>query len=106
WMLFEGALGLRWVAIGVTAAAAVIAAATATIAAVRGRRRHSLTLPPLEPSPDSGSPPAGYCRADDWPVSSRRRAIGRHVPGSGTDGPRSCPLSYATSKHVIPPTNA
>ena len=54
WMLFEGALGLRWVAIGVTAAVAVIVAAAAAFVAVRSRHRHSLTLPPLEPSPESG----------------------------------------------------
>ena len=65
WMLFEGALGLRWVAIGVTAAVAVGAAAAAAVVAVRRRHGHSLTLPPLEPSPESGGPPAGYCRSND-----------------------------------------
>jgi putative Ca2+/H+ antiporter (TMEM165/GDT1 family) len=64
WMLFEGALGLRWVAIGVTAAVAVVAAVAAAFAAVR-RGGRSLTLPPLGPSPESGGPAAGYCRSND-----------------------------------------
>jgi Ca2+/H+ antiporter, TMEM165/GDT1 family len=65
WLLFDGALGLRWVAIGV---AGTVAAATATIAAiaiVSGRRQHPLALPPLESSPDPGAPRAGYCRSND-----------------------------------------
>ena len=65
WMLVEGALGLRWVAIGVTAAVAVMAAAAAAIVGVRGRDRRSLTLPPLEPLPESGRPSAGYCQSND-----------------------------------------
>jgi len=66
WLLFDGALGLRWVAVGVTAAAAAATATTAAVAFVRNRRReHSLTLQPLESSPDPGALPAGYRRSND-----------------------------------------
>jgi Ca2+/H+ antiporter, TMEM165/GDT1 family len=63
WLLFAEALGLRWVALGVTATVAV-AVATATVL-VCNRREHSLALPPLESSPNPGRPPAGYCRSND-----------------------------------------
>ena len=39
WLLFDGALGLRWVAVGVTAAAAVATATTAAVAFVRKSSR-------------------------------------------------------------------
>ena len=65
WLLFDGALGLRWVALGVTAAVAVATATAAVVAVVRSRREHPLALPPLESSPDPGGPPAGYCRSND-----------------------------------------
>jgi hypothetical protein len=65
WLLFDGALGLRWVALGVTAAAAVATATAAVVAYVRSRREHPLKLPPLESSPDPGGPPAGYCQSND-----------------------------------------
>jgi putative Ca2+/H+ antiporter (TMEM165/GDT1 family) len=65
WMLFEGALGLRWVAIGVTATVAVAAAAMAAVAAARNRRGRALRVPPLESSPETGGPCAGYCRSND-----------------------------------------
>jgi putative Ca2+/H+ antiporter (TMEM165/GDT1 family) len=65
WLLFDGALGLRWVALGVTAAAAAATATAAVVAFVRSRREHPLALPPLESSPDLGGPPAGYCRSND-----------------------------------------
>ena len=47
WLLFDGALGLRWVALGVTAAVAVATAAVAVavVAFVRGRREHPLAAP-------------------------------------------------------------
>lgn len=48
WLLFDSALGLRWIAIAVTGAVAVTAVAAVVI---RSRREHSLALPPLESSP-------------------------------------------------------
>ncbi|MDT5184541.1 MAG: Ca2+/H+ antiporter, family [Mycobacterium sp.] len=65
WLLFDGGLGLRWVAVAVTAAVAVATAAAAPAAFVRRRREHPPALPPLESSPDPGGPPAGYCRSND-----------------------------------------
>jgi hypothetical protein len=65
WLLFDGGLGLRWVAVGATAAVAVATAAAAAAAFVRSRREHPPALPPLESSPDPGGPPAGYCRSND-----------------------------------------
>jgi putative Ca2+/H+ antiporter (TMEM165/GDT1 family) len=53
WLLLDGALGLRWVAIGTVAVIVVTAAA---VAVVRSRREHSLALPPLESSPEPGGP--------------------------------------------------
>ena len=50
WLLLDGALGLTWIAVGVTAAIAVSAATAAAVALVRNRREHSLTPPPLESS--------------------------------------------------------
>ena len=47
WLLFDGALGLRLVALGTVAAAAATAAA---VAVTRSRREHSLKLPQLESS--------------------------------------------------------
>jgi putative Ca2+/H+ antiporter (TMEM165/GDT1 family) len=65
WLLLDGALGLRWVAVGVTGAVAAATATAAAVAFFRNRRKHPLTLPPLESSPDPGGPPAGYCRSND-----------------------------------------
>lgn len=48
WLLFDSALGLRWIAVAVTGAAAVTAVA---VVVIRHRREHSLALPPLESSP-------------------------------------------------------
>src|SRR4051812_45969590 len=45
WLLFDAALGLRWVAVGVTAAIAVTAATCATVVRVRNRSGHSLAVP-------------------------------------------------------------
>jgi putative Ca2+/H+ antiporter (TMEM165/GDT1 family) len=50
WLLFDGALGLRWVAVGTVAGAVVTAAAAAV---VRGRRTRSLAPEPLESSSDA-----------------------------------------------------
>jgi Ca2+/H+ antiporter, TMEM165/GDT1 family len=63
WLLFDGGLGLRWVAVGVIAAVAVATAAAAAV--VRKRREHPQALPPLESSPDQSGPPAGYCPSND-----------------------------------------
>jgi putative Ca2+/H+ antiporter (TMEM165/GDT1 family) len=65
WLLLDGALGLRSVAVGVTVAVAAAAATAAAMALVRNRREHSLALPPLESSPDPGGPAAGNCRSND-----------------------------------------
>jgi hypothetical protein len=65
WLLFDGALGLRWVALGVTAAVATATATAALVVLVRSRREHPLALPPLESSPDPAGPLAGYCRSND-----------------------------------------
>jgi putative Ca2+/H+ antiporter (TMEM165/GDT1 family) len=43
WLLFDGALGLRRVALGVTAIAAVATATWAVVTYVRSRREHPLT---------------------------------------------------------------
>jgi Ca2+/H+ antiporter, TMEM165/GDT1 family len=63
WLLFDGGLGLRWVAVVVTAAVAVATAAAAAF--VRNRREHPQAPPPRESSPDPGGPPAGYCPSND-----------------------------------------
>jgi hypothetical protein len=65
WLLFDGALGLRWLAVAVTAAAALATATAAVVAFVCSRREHPLGLPPLESSPDPGGPSTGYCRSND-----------------------------------------
>jgi len=65
WLLLDAAFGLRWVAVGVTAAVAATAVTAAAVAVVRDRREHSLTPPPLESSPEHGWPPPGYCRSND-----------------------------------------
>src|SRR6478609_6192568 len=65
WLLLDGALGLLWVAVGVTGAVAVVATTAAAVTLVRNRREHSLALPPLESSRDRGGSPAGYCRSND-----------------------------------------
>jgi putative Ca2+/H+ antiporter (TMEM165/GDT1 family) len=65
WLLFDGALGLRWVALGVTVAVAVAAATAAAVAFLRARGEDSRAAPTLESSPDPGGPPAGYCPSND-----------------------------------------
>jgi Ca2+/H+ antiporter, TMEM165/GDT1 family len=52
WLLFDTALGLRWVALGVTGSVVVAAAIAGVAALIRSRREHSLALPPLESSSD------------------------------------------------------
>lgn len=51
WLLFDGALGLRWVALAVTGSVAAVAAVAAIIRLTRRRTGHPLALPPLESSP-------------------------------------------------------
>jgi putative Ca2+/H+ antiporter (TMEM165/GDT1 family) len=62
WLLLDGALGLKWVAIGVTSAVAATAAIAASAALVRNR---PLPVPPLESSQDQAGPSAGYHRSND-----------------------------------------
>jgi len=92
WLLFNGALGLRWVALGVTVAAAVAAAAAAALAFVGNRSEESPAVPTRESSPDPGLPPAGYCPSNDRPGSHSDLAIWRHVPGSGPTDPNQARL--------------
>jgi Ca2+/H+ antiporter, TMEM165/GDT1 family len=65
WLLFDGALGIRWVAIAVAGMVAVASATVAAVAIIRNRREHPLALAPLESSPEPGERPAGYCRSND-----------------------------------------
>ena len=53
WLLFDGALGWRWVALAVTGSVAAAAATVAAVSLARRRRRHPLALAPLESSPES-----------------------------------------------------
>ena len=53
WLLFDGALGLRWVAVAVTVSAAAIAVVAAVVRHSRNRTKRSLAPAPLEPSPES-----------------------------------------------------
>ena len=53
WLLFDGALGWRWVALAVTGSVAAAAATVAAVSLARRRRQHSLALAPLESSPES-----------------------------------------------------
>jgi hypothetical protein len=52
WLLFDGALGLRWVALGATGSAAAVAVTAAVVRLTRKRAEHPLRLPPLESSPE------------------------------------------------------
>jgi hypothetical protein len=52
WLLFEGALGLRWVALAVTGSVATAAVVAAVIRLTRRRTGHPLALAPLESSPE------------------------------------------------------
>ncbi len=53
WLLFDGALGWRWVALAVTGSVAAAAAITAAVRLVKRRNSHPLAPAPLEPSPES-----------------------------------------------------
>jgi Ca2+/H+ antiporter, TMEM165/GDT1 family len=52
WLLFDGALGLRWVALAATGSAGAVAVTTAVVRLTRKRAAHPLSLPPLESSPE------------------------------------------------------
>lgn len=60
WLLFDGALGLRWVAVGVTGSVAVVAVGTAIARTVRQRPTAGADAPSLNPSQRSAEPTAGY----------------------------------------------
>ncbi|WP_102144909.1 TMEM165/GDT1 family protein [Mycobacterium hubeiense] len=60
WLLFDGALGWRGIALAVTGSVALLAGVVATAKLVRRRREHSLALPALEPSPESAGSERGY----------------------------------------------
>ena len=52
WLLFNGALGLRWVALAVTGSVAAVVAVAAIVRLTRRRAGHPLALAPLESSPE------------------------------------------------------
>ena len=52
WMLFDGALGWRWLAIGTTGSVAAIAVTVGVVGFVRRRHTAAVSEAPLEPSPD------------------------------------------------------
>jgi Ca2+/H+ antiporter, TMEM165/GDT1 family len=52
WLLFDGVLGLRWVALAVTGSVAAAAAIAAVVRLTRRRTEHPLALAPLESSPE------------------------------------------------------
>jgi Ca2+/H+ antiporter, TMEM165/GDT1 family len=65
WLLFDGALGLRWVAVSLTGSVATVAVVAAVVGLTRKRAEHPLAPAPLESSPESTGPRAGYCRSND-----------------------------------------
>jgi Ca2+/H+ antiporter, TMEM165/GDT1 family len=50
WLLLDGALGFRLIALGLTGTVAACAVTAATVTLVRSRREHSAARPPLESS--------------------------------------------------------
>jgi putative Ca2+/H+ antiporter (TMEM165/GDT1 family) len=48
WLLFDGALGLRWVALAVTGSVAMVAAVAVVVRVVRKHTEHPVQLPALE----------------------------------------------------------
>jgi putative Ca2+/H+ antiporter (TMEM165/GDT1 family) len=50
WLFLDGALGLRWLALGIAGSVAAVAATAAVFRLVRSRRRRQLALAPLESS--------------------------------------------------------
>jgi putative Ca2+/H+ antiporter (TMEM165/GDT1 family) len=53
WLLFDGALGLRWVAQALTGSVAAVAAVAAVVRLTRKRPENPLSLPQIESSPES-----------------------------------------------------
>jgi Ca2+/H+ antiporter, TMEM165/GDT1 family len=53
WLLVDGALGLRWVALALTGSVAAVAAVAAVVRLTRKRTEYPLALAPLESSPES-----------------------------------------------------
>ena len=52
WMLFDGALGWRWLAIATTGSVAAVAVTAGVVGFLRRRHAPVVTVAPLEPSPD------------------------------------------------------
>ena len=53
WLLFDGALGLRWVALALIGSVAAVGAVAAVLRLARKRGEHPLAQPLLESSPES-----------------------------------------------------
>ena len=53
WLLFDGALGWRWVALAVTGSVAAAAAIAGAVGLAGNGMQHPLVLAPLESSPES-----------------------------------------------------
>jgi putative Ca2+/H+ antiporter (TMEM165/GDT1 family) len=60
WMLFDGALGLPWVAVASTVGVTAAAVITAAMRFVRSRRNARGGAPAAESSPESAAPRPGY----------------------------------------------
>jgi Ca2+/H+ antiporter, TMEM165/GDT1 family len=65
WLLFDNALGWRWVAVASTATVAMSAITAAVVALVRIRRGHGAEAEQLESSPESTTIQAGYPQPTD-----------------------------------------
>lgn len=65
WILLDTAIGLRWIALPVTGAAAAAAVIRAAVTLDRSRCQHSAAPVPLESSSSTEGPAAGYCRSND-----------------------------------------
>jgi Ca2+/H+ antiporter, TMEM165/GDT1 family len=65
WLLFDSALGLRWVAVALTGSVAAAALLAAVVTLSRKRAEHPFASVPLEPSSESPGSTAGYCRPND-----------------------------------------
>lgn len=65
WLLFDSALGWRWVALGVTGGVAGAALTVAIVQLGKYRRTRTPTLPPDERPPESSRAPRGYRQSGD-----------------------------------------
>jgi putative Ca2+/H+ antiporter (TMEM165/GDT1 family) len=65
WLLFDSALGLRWLAAAVTGAVATAAVIAAAIRFVRNRRSHTSAPVPLGSQNVSSRSTSGYCQSND-----------------------------------------